>query len=105
MEQIFNPKKLTEELKAAKLPVAGVSSTGRVDYTRELTKTESAMAQGVIESHETSPTDDEIARSLIANAGISLMDIVMALWTRAVTGDLSAVEALSQKIDAIMKTN
>jgi hypothetical protein len=30
-ENIYNPQKLTEELKAVGLSVAGVSSTGRID--------------------------------------------------------------------------
>lgn len=99
MESTFNPKKLTEELQAAKLPVASVSSDGRVNYTRALNKTESAFAQAIIEAHDPKPSDKEIQLDRLAKAGISLEDMLMALWTQAVQGDGSAVNALAEKID------
>jgi hypothetical protein len=99
MDNIFHPKKLTAELQAAKLPVAGVSSRGRVDYSRELTKLEAAAAKAIIDAHDPSPTDEEIERALMVNAGISLAEMVMALWTQATQGDNRAVDALAEKID------
>lgn len=100
MDNIVHPKKLTAELQAAKLPVAGVSSRGRVDYSRELTKQETATAKAIIEAHDPKPTDAEIERDLMAKAGISLADMVMALWTQAAQGDNRAVERLAEKIDS-----
>ena len=55
-DKIFDPKKLTSELQEAGLPVAGVSSTGRVDYSRELTKTEKILADQVTSCHDPSPS-------------------------------------------------
>ncbi len=102
MDNIFYPKKLTRELQAAGLPVAGVSSTGRVDYTRELTKAEAIQARAVIDAHDPKLTDDEIQAGLIAEAGVSLQDMVMALWAQAARGDASAVSTLAERIDGAL---
>jgi len=99
MEQIYNPERLTKELKAAGLPVAGVASTGRVDYTRELTKAETEAAGALIAAHDTRPTEAEIEAQALAAAGITLKDMVMALWAQATTGDRTAMDALAEKID------
>ncbi len=99
MENTFNPKKLTEELQAANLPVSSVSSDGRVDYTRALNKTEAAFALAIIEAHDPKPTDQEIERDLLAKASISMQDLLMALWAQAAHGDAGAVNALAEKID------
>jgi len=48
---------LTEELIAAGLPVVGVSSDGRVDYSRELTAAELTTAKAIIAAHD--PTKRE----------------------------------------------
>lgn len=48
---------LTEELSAAGLPVVGVSSDGRVDYSRPLTAAEQTTAQAIISAHD--PTKRE----------------------------------------------
>ena len=41
-----------EELLAAGLPVVGVSSDGRVDYSRELTAAELTTAKAIIAAHD-----------------------------------------------------
>ena len=99
MAQDINVKKLTSELQAAGLPVAGVASNGRIDYTRDLSKSEKKTADVVINNHDPSQTDEELERQLIADAGISLQDMVMALWEQAAHGDSSALNALAEKID------
>jgi len=99
MENIYNPSKLTKELIEAGLPVAGVSSDGRIDYARKLTKAETQTSQAVVDAHDTCPPDVEVERLVIAGAGVSQEDILMALWTQAVRGDSSAVDALVEKID------
>ena len=43
---------LTEELSAAGLPVVGVSSNGRIDYSRELTAAEQTTAKAIIAAHD-----------------------------------------------------
>lgn len=43
---------LIEELMLASLPVVGVSSDGRIDYSRELTAAELTTAQAVIAAHD-----------------------------------------------------
>ena len=43
---------LHAELEAAGLPVVGVSSDGRIDYSRELTPAEQTTAQAIIAAHD-----------------------------------------------------
>lgn len=53
----MNVSLLTDELIAVGLPVVGVSSDGRVDYSRELTAAELTTAKTVIAAHD--PTKRE----------------------------------------------
>lgn len=43
---------LHAELETAGLPVVGVSSDGRIDYSRELTAAEQTTAQAIIAAHD-----------------------------------------------------
>lgn len=43
---------LHAELEAAGLPVVGVSSDGRIDYSRDLTPAEQATADAVVAAHD-----------------------------------------------------
>ena len=54
---MIDASSLHEELLAANLPVVGVSSDGRVDYSRVLTAAERTTAQTVIDAHD--PTKRE----------------------------------------------
>lgn len=100
MDGIYHVRKLTKELQAAGLPVAGVASTGRVDYSRELTKAEAAIAATVIAAHDAGLTDEEIERGLMAKAGITAAGAFLsALWAQAARGDSSTVNTLAEKMD------
>ena len=57
-ENIYDPKKLTQELQDAKLPVSGVSSSGRIDFSRDLTKSERIKADEIINMHDPDPYND-----------------------------------------------
>lgn len=90
---MVNTAKLTDELRAALLPIAGVSlaTTGgdansiifaecRLDFTRALTAPELTTAQGVVSAHN--PTDNIAAR--IEAAATTFANIPnWALWTQA----------------------
>ena len=54
---VYDPIQLVSELTAAGLPVVGVSSDGRTDYSRDLTPAEQTTAQAVIAAHD--PTKRE----------------------------------------------
>lgn len=54
---MFNVSLLTDELIAVGLPVVGVSSDGRIDYSRDLTADEQTTAQAIIAAHD--PTKRE----------------------------------------------
>lgn len=98
MDGIFNPNKLTEELRAAGLPVAGVSSAGRVDYSRNLTKKEQDIVTAIIDAHDPSLSDPDVQFSLFSKAGVSLQEMVMALWKKVVKEDGSAISALVERV-------
>ena len=43
---------LYEDLQTAGLPIVGVSSDGRIDYSRDLTPAEQTTAQAIITAHD-----------------------------------------------------
>ena len=86
-ENIYNAKKLTMELQAAALPVASVASTGEIAYQRDLTAKEKETAEAVVNSHDPGKTDQEIERDAYYAAGISLEDMIFALWKKVVLED------------------
>ena len=49
---MVNSRLLHHQLEQAGLPVIGVSSDGRIDYSRELTAQEQATAAAVIAAHD-----------------------------------------------------
>lgn len=49
---MVDAQQLHEELTAAGLPVVGVSSDGRVDYSRALTAAEQTTAKAIIAAHD-----------------------------------------------------
>lgn len=99
-ENIYNAKKLTTELQAAKLPVESVSSTGEIVFQRDLTAKEKKTFKAVIAAHDPGQTDSEIERELISKAGITYTDMLMALWKKVVNDDSTEADALAQRIDA-----
>ena len=54
---MIDPASLHSDLESAGLPVVGVSSDGRVDYSRPLTAAELTIAQAIIAAHD--PTKRE----------------------------------------------
>ena len=94
MAESINPAKLHHELKAAGLPVVGVSSSGRVDYDRSLTAAEKESAQLVMEAHDPSPSDALVFIEQLAKAGISRDEILYALWISVVEGSNDYIESI-----------
>jgi hypothetical protein len=97
-ENIYYAKKLHRELAAAKLPVASVSSTGEIIYSRDLTAAEKRTAAGIIEAHDPGQTDQEIERDAYAEAGVSVSYLVFALWKKSMQDDPSEADALQARI-------
>jgi hypothetical protein len=54
---------LHAELEAAGLPVIGVSSDGRIDYSRSLTAAEQTTAQAVIAAHDPTKRERDVRTS------------------------------------------
>jgi hypothetical protein len=60
----INIVKLHRELETVGLPVVGVAANGRLDWSRELSESETAQAKAIVEAHDpteevTSPTEAE----------------------------------------------
>jgi hypothetical protein len=87
MAESINPEKLHQELKTAGLPVVGVSSSGRVDYSRSLTSAEKEIATQVIKVHDPSVSDSAVFIQRLAQAGLSRDEVLYALWKSVAKGD------------------
>ena len=97
-ENIYNPKVLTDQLQKAGLPVAGVSSSGRVDYSRELSKAELIKAEEILTSHDPRPTDFDLRVDQMQKAGVTFEMLVLALWDQIIKADSSAATNLNEKM-------
>lgn len=94
MAESINPAKLHHELKAAGLPVVGVSSSGRVDYDRSLTVAEKESARLVMEAHDPSASDAQVFIEQLAKAGVSRDEVLYALWKSIVEGSNDYIESI-----------
>lgn len=99
-----NPSKLHQELLAAGLPVVSVSSDGRVDYSRELTTTEQTTAAAVIVAHNSAQTTEEARIDAYFNGGITLQNMVFALWYKVMQGDSTSADHIQAVMDTINAT-
>ena len=98
MAESINPAKLHHELKAACLPVVGVSSSGRVDYDRSLTVAEKESARLVMEEHDPSDSDAQVFIEQLAKAGISRNEVLYALWKSIVEGSNDCIESIKSTL-------
>jgi hypothetical protein len=96
-EKIYDPKRLTQELQDENLPVASVSSDGRVSFSRELSKSEKSKVETIIGLHDSNPTAFETRVEDLKAAGVDIETIVLALWDLIIKGDSSAATALKDK--------
>jgi len=100
-ELAINPEKLHQELIDAGLPAISVSSDGRVDYSRELTSTEKATSEKIISAHDASLTTEQARISAYLESGISLQDMVLALWDKVMQENSTSSDEIQSKIEAI----
>ena len=87
MAESINPEKLHQELKTAGLPVVGVSSSGRVDYSRSLMAAEQTNADQVIADHDPVVSDSDVFIEKLKAASLSRDDVLYALWKSVSEGD------------------
>lgn len=100
-ENIYNVQKLTKEFQEANLPIAGVSSTGEIAWSRNLTKAEKTTSQAIIDNHDTSPDDSVILRGEYSKAGIKSEDMIFALWKKVMSSDSTDADAIQSVIDLV----
>jgi hypothetical protein len=98
MAESVNSEKLHRELKKAELPVVGVSSSGRVDYSRSLTAAEHETANAVIATHDPTVTDTHVFIEQLAAVGVSRDDVLYALWKSMAEGDNLGKDKLIETI-------
>ncbi len=99
-----NPNKLHQELLDACLPVVSVSSDGRVDYSRDLTKTEQTTAAGVIAAHSSALTTEEARIQAYFENGITIQGMLFALWNKVMNSDSTAADEIQAVMNAINST-
>lgn len=87
----INVAKLHQELMAAGIPIAGVSSDGQIDFLPTVTETQRALADEILQKHD--PIDYEAQRRAEYP---SVQDQLDALWA----GGEKAAE-MKAKIEAI----
>jgi hypothetical protein len=104
MTTSVNPTKLHQELLAAGLPVVSVSSDGRVDYSRALTTTEQTTAAAVIATHNTAQSTEEARVDAYLNGGITLQNMVFALWSKVMQEDSTNADVIQTTMDNINTT-
>jgi hypothetical protein len=99
MAKSVNPGKLHQELKMAGLPVVGVSSLGRVDYSRSLSSFEQITAKQVVAAHDPSATNKEVFLEKLALASLSKDDVLYALWKYFAEGDATEKDTLLKSMN------
>jgi hypothetical protein len=101
MTKKINPQKLTSELQSEGLPVAGVSSSGRLDFTRDLSKSEQSKVDQVLFSHDPDPSPEEQRLIAYSNAGITSEKLLFALWRELKNGLSDEANSLSSLMKSI----
>ena len=102
---MINVKLLHHELAQAGLPIEGVSSNGRIDYTRALTPTEQTTAAAIIAAHdpagllpeEENTRDYKAARA----AALTLLDSGITSWATMTAAQKQAW--IGTNMDAVLR--
>lgn len=103
-EKEIDIHKLHKELIAQGIPAISVCSDGRVDYARPLTSTEKKNAERVISLHDPTPDTATTRREAYLESGITLQDMVFALWSLTFSGDRAPADKIQSVMDAIDMT-
>lgn len=94
----YNLSKLDAELRAAGIPIDGVSGTtvGRIDYRPEATREQRKQAAAILAAHD--PYDYAAERR---KEYPSCDALVVALWERDVEGRPESADALQKQREAV----
>lgn len=88
---------LHTELEAADLPVVGVSSDGRIDYSRDLTPAEQQTAQAVIAAHDPTKRErDETTARERAKAAVADLRTYLGLTNPTAAQRNKAIDLLAR---------
>jgi len=102
MAEIYqDPLKLHESLIAVGLPVVGVASTGRIDYSRELTKSEQDKVKSLIASFDPAPSAEEARLKAYQERGITSEKLAWALWEHIINSKPEPYLALQKIMDDV----
>lgn len=95
----FDVVKLDQELRAAGVPIHGVSGSnvGRIDFRPEATEADKASAAAILEAHDPAPTYDAERRNEYPPTDA----MVVALWERIVEGRPEAAAALQAQREGV----
>jgi len=95
-KSIINPTLLHMQLQNAGLPVVGVDSNGKVDYSRTLTNAEKTKAEHIISTFDPSITIEQDPLLNLHQKGFSTEQILSALWKKIVLNDQSEIDKINK---------
>ena len=101
---MINPTKLHQELKAAGIQFSSCDSNGRVLDLQSKEIQDRKDVKSVINSHDPSPDDTLIARIEYDKAGVTLQEMVFALWNKVMLSDSIKADELQILIDQVNST-
>lgn len=90
---MVNIWKLYKELAAAGLPVCGVSSAGRMDFTRPLSAVEQVLAGQLLNAHVPDDRAEDRQKAYLEQ-GITPEAMVIALWEHIIENRPQSAQAL-----------
>ena len=96
----INTQKLHRELEAAGIPIDGVASDGRINFRSEVTDEQRQRALAIQQAHVPEDYLDK-RRAAYLEQGITVENLVLALWERMVEGKPEASENLQALREAI----
>jgi hypothetical protein len=95
------PSSLMVSLFEQGFPVISVSSNGRIDFSRDLTKTEKNNLDSFLEVWDDTPTTQEQRQEAYKQAGITAEKLIFALWKELKNADPTDAADLESRINAI----
>ena len=97
-KSIINPTLLHQQLQNAGLPVVGVDSTGKIDYSRTLTNAEKTKAEQIIAAFDPTVTVDQDPLLEFHQRGFSSEQLLAALWKHVLRGDESDTQRILMEL-------
>ena len=99
---MINVEKLHKELEAAGIEFSGCNSNGVVwdiENVKEIQEREDVKS--VIDSHDPAPDDITVLRGKYFKAGLTIEDMIFALWKKVMSSDSTDADSLQSLMDGV----